>query len=198
MKNLTLILLFLTLCFEGMTKSFPKIDGDEVCLLKALLIEGKTNINKFYLTYHKPSFVDSSLNKLIHLKIANRGVFEFKIPTNKIEGRNDKILKEFRKLLKSKEYENIVVEIKQTEFLSVLNNDSSDFLNVNLTLAGISRNIKTSYTITKLTDVKLCLKGKTEVHLSDFLIIPPKKFLGFVRVKDVIFITFDILINETR
>ncbi len=195
MKNLTLILPFLIVCFQGMSEVSSRIDAREVGLLRTVRIEGKTNVNKFYLNYENHSIID---NKPENLEVSgkNNNLLSFKIPTDSIQGRNEKILKDFRKLLKSGQFPEVIVEIDHVEFKSVIDQQPLDHIPVKLTLAGVERIIKAKYLMYRNENGDLYMRGDTEVHLSDFSLFPPKKFLGLVRVQDVIFITFDILINE--
>lgn len=199
-RKIILFIVFILSFYEGKSESPFKMNGNEYCFLESVQIEGRTNLNKFILFYDNPSQIPNFLNKstLINSPAPGMEVVEFIIPIKDIQGKNENILSDFRTMMNSKEYPNVIVEIDKTDFLSIIGSRFQQKLYMKLTFAGISNSIITEYTIHENSDGKIKLQGLTKVKLSDFKLTPPKKILGLIKVQDVIFITFDILINESQ
>lgn len=197
-KEIILFIVLVLSFFEGKSENPLKMDGNEYCFLKSVHIEGKTNINKFVLTYNNPKPIADLFDKSKLIKSPEKGVVEFRIPIKDIQGKSESLLSDFRSMMNSEEYPDVLVEINQKDFLSIIGNRFQQSLFVKLTFAGISKSIITEYTITENSKGKIDLKGIAQVKLSDFNLTPPKKLLGLIKVQDVIFITFDILINESQ
>ncbi len=195
-KKITFIILLVFHFLEGYSELPLKMNGNEICFLRSVQIEGKTNLSTFYLSYQNTRPVNKSLNSVKMLTSSKSLIIEFKIPIDQIKGKNKKIQNDFRELLISSKYKDIVVGINKEEFLGIISYKIQNYLSVNLTLSDTSKDIKVAYSIHEKVSDGISLQGITEVKLSDFGLVPPKKFLGLVRVQDVIFITFDILINE--
>ncbi|PKP34765.1 MAG: hypothetical protein CVU00_05320 [Bacteroidetes bacterium HGW-Bacteroidetes-17] len=199
-RKIILFIVFILSFYEGKSKSPFKMNGNVYCFLESVQIEGRTNLNKFILFYDNPSQIPNFLNKstLINSPASGMEVVEFIIPIKDIQGKNENILRDFRTMMNSKEYPNVIVEIDKIDFLSIIDSRFQQKLYMKLTFAGISNSIITEYMIHENSDGKIKLQGLTKVKLSDFKLTPPKKILGLIKVQDVIFITFDILINESQ
>ena len=69
---------------------------------------------------------------------------------------------------------------------------------VGLTFNGQTNTYICHYTSNACYQYRRCLTGKLQFKLSDFGIDPPKKFLGVVKVEDIVSINFKIVFTTNQ
>jgi len=102
---------------------------------------------------------------------------------------------DFQKLLNAQDYPMVKVGIERKKLNGLVSDDGNSKLSFYLTIAGITKLIDGNYLINLCGENEIMLQGSTQVKLTDFSISPPKKMLGVLQVKDLIFIKFDIIIS---
>ena len=122
-------------------------------------------------------------------------LFTFRIPIKNFKGSNVSMQNDFQSLLKASEYPIISVSIQEKQFQEIINNALNE-LTLDLTIAGISKPVKAQYTTQEHSNNSIFLHGTTHFHLSDFTLEPPEKMLGVIKVEDVVFIRFDIILTN--
>ena len=159
-----------------------------------LIIKGKTNINTFNCNYsiinlENPIPVNFEFkgNKVVFNKtnlILNNDCFDCG---------NKTINKDFKILLKTNEYPQIFLRLKEMENYN-FENSTSNVL-VEMEIAGIIKSYKVPVNINN-NENNLFVKGKLEINICDFNLDPPKKFLGLITVNNMIEIDFQLLLQE--
>ncbi|MGQ7871087.1 YceI family protein [Sunxiuqinia sp. sy24] len=152
-------------------------------------IQGKTNMNDFRMEYRDDNFchVPSDFSK-------TNSLIEIEIPADQIEADSKIMLHDFLKLIHAKKYPTIAIEIDSQDI--VFDSEGSyEEKTIAVSMNGISRQFTCSTYSDACFGNQWCLTGELTIKLTDFDIEPPTKFLGLVKVKDEIFISFRILFS---
>lgn len=176
----------------------PTITGDRFnnyYYLKNVLIEGKTNINSFNFLFNnsKINIIPVKEKTINHSE--KNDIVEFFIPVRAFKGSNCLMETDFQELLNAQDYPMVKVGIERKKLNGLVSDDGNSKLSFYLTIAGITKLIDGNYLINLCGENEIMLQGSTQVKLTDFSISPPKKMLGVLQVKDLIFIKFDIIIS---
>lgn len=163
--------------------------------LSTILIEGETNINGFRFSFDNSTININSNQRLKTEKTNENEIIEFLIPVRAFRGSNYLMEGDFQNLLKASEYPMVKVGIEKSQLNSIISDTENLKINFYLTIAGITKLIRGDYLINVCNKDELILQGTTNVKLTDFSIVPPKKMLGVLHVKDLIIIKFDIIIS---
>ena len=111
------------------------------------------------------------------------------------EGSNPAMLGDFQTLLKAAQFPKVIVGVHKKILREIASGSTySDNLDLFLTMAGVTRPIDAEYTTHYLPDGNLLLEGITHIKLTDFSLDPPKKMLGIIRVEDMVFIKFELVL----
>ena len=164
-------------------------------LLSSVVIEGETNINGFTFSFENSKInINPEQSKLIK-ELTHNEIVEFYIPVRAFRGSNSLMEEDFQSILKADTYPMVRVGIEKQKLNTIITENNDQNLNFFLTIAGVTKNIGGNYQISVCNKDEFILQGTTHVKLTDFGITPPKKMLGVLYVKDVIFIKFDIIIS---
>ena len=173
----------------------------EVSILEAsyLVINGKTNINKFHCYYHQLStkpllVVLDQLANSISVKNA-----ELILQTHQFDCNNQMMNKDFQQLLQSEEYPHIEIKIlslnqpshSDRKVSSHLKDESfTIWVQALFRIVGNEHQYSFPVKVIDNSDDALNLQGSVDLNLRDFDITPPKKLLGLVEVQELIIIDF--------
>ena len=172
---------------------------NNTCFLNYISIEGATNVNSFYFTYQNTSGNTFSLSQAACNNDTDTGIINFKIPVKDFDGSNPAMLGDFQTLLKASEFPKVIVGVQKKILRDIASRKGfSDDLDLFLTMAGVTRPIDAKYTTHYLPDGNILLSGLTHIKLTDFSLDPPKKMLGIVRVEDMVFIKFEIILPTRK
>jgi len=110
---------------------------------------------------------------------------------------NKMMTKDFQETVQAEDHPEIHVR-----FFNLIRNSAeihTENLNgmVEITLAGKAHCYPISCKLETLKSGKLILTGKQSVNFSDFLIDPPSKFLGTVKVHNAITVQFELHLEES-
>ncbi len=159
-----------------------------------LKIHGKTNVNSFTCsqTYIKEG------DGLMDIRISADGESmefidtEVSIPVKEFDCGHKIMTRDFQEILQADK--NPYLRVK----LNSIQPDGRGYLaNVSIRLAGVSHNYYIPVTIRRGEGV-MTGEGQREVKFSEYNLEPPVKFLGMVRVKEELNISFNIRITEIQ
>ncbi len=187
MKHLIVFSFLFSICMLA-----PSAEGSyriENIYLKTAYIEGETNVNKFYFIYE--NVIQHVINKLGQEQI------EINIPVKEFKGDNPIMLSDFQSLLKSSEYPYVKVDLDK-ESLSDIAEGKTENLLLNFTIAGVKKEVRTNFRSLAVSENSKVLTGSAYLSLTDFSLEPPERFMGFIRVKDRVFIKFDIIFESSN
>lgn len=153
-------------------------------------ISGETNINCFECNYDINSDHHSSDNVFVKYTQVSGQTIKTYIPVSKFECSNSLMYNDFQELLKSSEYPYITIEIDPSQIRNILPNKSSMDLNLSITLADVTNVQHISCGINSYPNSTVSITGEAIIHLADFQIKPPVKFMGLIKVKDEVKIKF--------
>ena len=163
-------------------------------------ILGATNVNNFECGikgYYQPDTIycyePNNINKMVTLKGDLRlNIFAF--DCNKKMLTND-----LRKTLKAVEYPTMIIRFLSLERSPVINNNK-DFLKglVEIELAGICRRFEINYSFLKTNTSCIQLNGGRTFTFADFKLIPPQKFAGLIKVKDLFAVNFQLILEPVK
>jgi len=198
MKNLKFILIIILLFEIGTVNSqcFDEQNSEYSYCLGELSIEGSTNINDF-IFFWENSFVNQK-NPSILSKICENNNSEnlnFNIPLQSFEGGNQAMRNDFLQLVKASEYPLVAVGLEKIK--PECEDSSKQIIDLSVTLAGVKKTVQADYTSSTDSENRLILSGSTSFLLTDFQLEPPEKAMGLIRVKNQVFIKFDIVIQNS-
>lgn len=158
-----------------------------------LYIKGKTNVNHF-----KCEFNIKELNKPIPVRykmLDGKMIFEkakLVLNTDCFDCGNRGMNKDFRALLKSDIYPEILMELKQIDRVS----PSVVKANVELSIAGTSRSYYLPLELKEGQDIQVT--GTLKLNITDFGLEAPTKALGLIVVSEEIEIKLDLAFEECK
>ncbi len=157
-----------------------------------LLIEGKTNIS-----YFKCEFNTNEIKKPIpiYYNVNNdKIVFEkakLTLDNECFDCGSKGINKDFRALLKTDEYPEIELYLKE-----VKGDDDSVNALLELFIAGKSQSYFIPLTVSKEDTDHIFVSGVLKLNIADFDLVPPKKVFGLITVSEHIEIDFKLNLIE--
>lgn len=111
---------------------------------------------------------------------------------------NSMMTKDFLKTINSEEYPHIHVKflnlIKESENINQENLRGE----VEITLAGVSRTYPITCLFLAKNGKKALLSGERKLHFTEFEIEPPVKFLGAIKVNNILGVNFSLVLEEKQ
>jgi len=190
MKRLLFFLsVFSLLSFAVLNETTTTI---KVSSKSTLYVEGKTNINKF-----NCNFDITTINEIPVI---------YSVSNDKIEFRNAQLTlknscfdcghkgmnKDFHNLLKTDSYPQIVLTLQSIS----MKTSKKDMVeaDVDIEIAGTAKSYKTLVRVNK--DNGYAVNGQLNINITDFNLEPPQKMMGMIKVKDVITINFNLILEH--
>lgn len=159
-----------------------------------LTIYGESNLMSFWLKYksqatHKLEKEDASCSG------NDKSTFRrFEFPVNDFEANNRQIKADFTRMLKSNEFPQITICFRDSDFTERKDWEEEDSIQVKISIADVERSVWVDYRTVSTMDKKI-YKGQAKLLLSDFNLEAPKRLFGWVKVKDAIIITFEMVVE---
>lgn len=153
-------------------------------------ISGETNINCFECKYDKKRNSQNSNNVLVKSPQNPGQTMQAYIPISDFECNSSIMYNDFQKLLNANEYPYIKIEIDPFQLKNILPGKKSLNLKVAITIADITKLQPISCSVNNYSNSTVSITGETTIHLPDYQIEPPVKFMGLVKVKDEVTISF--------
>ncbi|GET29685.1 YceI family protein [Prolixibacter sp. SD074] len=162
-----------------------------VCQLAKVRIDGSTNVNQFHFYYEQP--LTENFSFAVLPTDSNRlDSLSFFIPIEHIDASNPAMLDDFKELLKASQYPKIQITISDAELLHIFTSRDVKNIPIDITIAGMTNDYVSPMEVVRSEKNLIVVKGRTRIQLTDYNISPPRRFLGMIRVKDEVFINFDI------
>jgi hypothetical protein len=158
----------------------------------SLLVRGTTNVNTFTCGFNINKFKNPI--PVVYYLEGDKVTFSktaLVLDNDCFDCGGKGINSDFQKILKSDNHPQIFLLLKE---ISQLENSSDIQALIDIEIAGITKNYKIPVKIKK--NNSLLLTGNLSLNLSDFQIVPPKKFLGLISIKDKIEIFFQLAVKE--
>lgn len=153
-------------------------------------IFGETNISCFECKYDKNTDHQNSEDILLKYPRIPGQTIETYIPVSEFECSNSIMYNDFQELLKAYEYPYIKIEVDPSQIRNILPNKSSADLNISITIANVTNIQLISCSVDNYSNSTVSITGEAIIHLVDYQIKPPVKFMGLVKVKDEVTISF--------
>lgn len=190
-KIVFIIIIFLSLAFSiGINNTSIVISPKS-----QLVIKGTTNVSKFNCHFN----IEEIKGPIPLSYVQNEEKYVFKkallvLGNSCFDCGSSAINKDFVSLLKSNEYPQIVLELKEIKKDSKADNVVHALIEI--FIAGES---KLYFIPVKIEENKLLkVSGSLNLNICDFNLEAPKKALGLIVVSDIININFDLLIQEKQ
>ncbi len=167
------------------------------CYLNQITIEGETNINQFNFVFDNSRYDIASIEEKGTQEKHTREIVEFEIPVKGFKGDNYLMENDFYNLLDAGKFPFIVVGIEKALLQKIFIDADNSAIKFYITIAGNTKHLKGEYITYSQNDITL-LSGKAKIRLTDFALEPPQKMMGMLKVKDVIFIKFDISLSPNQ
>jgi len=158
----------------------------------SLLVRGTTNVNTFTCLFD----IEKLKNPIPVVYHMENGKMQFNKTALILDNvcfdcGGKAINNDFQKLLKSDKNPQILLFLKE---LSNVENKEDTHAVIEIQMAGITKTYRIPVKIKK--NNKLLITGDLALNLSDYNIVPPKKFLGMITVDDKIEIFFQLAVRE--
>jgi hypothetical protein len=191
------LLILLTL-FPGFMNNPPVKMSFAVGKESSVTITGSSNVNHF--RFKSPSY--QSMDTLVLIRNEKQDKIQFgkgllRMPVKNFRNGNPMLTKDFKKILKEKEFPFILMSFRTVTALPVSNNVQEADAEVDISLAGktITRCIKLR---TSRVDDVIYLSGKECLKFSDFGLKAPSNVMGFIDVKDDLDVDFRLELHVVR
>jgi hypothetical protein len=160
-----------------------------------VVINGKTNVNKFSCKLKMSDLKDTLSIKVTHAY--NRIDFQglaLRLPINEFDCGNPIMNADLRKLLQADEYPELVLEMKRIEFgpPSKGGYDDSYIINTLITIAEVRKTEVFRNSGIEEDDKHIRFYGKHNLFLTNYNIEPPQKFFGTIKVQNELEVEFEI------
>lgn len=164
-----------------------------------LVINGKTNVNKFH------CYCDELSTKPLRITVNQQSDSlsvkdaRLKIRTEKFDCRNNVMNKDFQQLLQSEEFPQIEIQIlslsklpeSETKLASEMHQEEfTVWVHALFTIIGNKQRYAFPVKVVNSADNTHSLQGSIDLNLLDFEITPPKKLMGLVEVEPQVTIDF--------
>ncbi len=178
-------------CPEGVNREYDYY-------LKEISIEGTTNINNFTFSYENPLPTYPIMKNDMCYSEPDTCLMDISIPVYSFTGSVPGMRRDFLTLLKASEYPEITVGVEKSIFDCIATGAHPDNMEMVITLAGVQKKIHVYYSTSSDSNAGITISGNTKLMLTDFHLDPPEKALGLVRVRNEVFIKFDIVISNIQ
>ncbi len=187
------ILIFGALLVPGLDSEKPKAETGR----GFIDITVESNLDRQYFTYNlKQRCVP--VPGISELSIDEPPLVRLKIPVNDFVCTNKFAYRDFLETLKAKEYPWLEIDIPPYSEVREKNSDTALLQNVNITVAGVTNKYNINCKLLEADNEHQVFEGTAVLKLTDFGIIPPVRFMGLVRVKNEITISFDFCLSNSR
>ena len=180
------IVLFIFLSFGFVTLTRTKV---KILPKSEVIIYGKSNVNSFQCKYNSNYLEDEisvSALKSSDTRISLNDA-RIAIKSKGFDCGNRMITNDFKTILKTDDYDNINIELKQLEI-----NKKFVMTWLNIQIAGITK----EYIIPMAYDADLNnVKGSLRLNIKDFKLKSPKKLFGMIEVNDNVDINFNLFLQ---
>ncbi|MEP2026602.1 MAG: hypothetical protein ABJH98_02005 [Reichenbachiella sp.] len=163
-----------------------------------IVIEGKTNVNKFSCKLKKYVSNDTlKINGIWNGKSVEFDGLYLQVPVDGFNCGLPPMTADFRNLLKSEQYPQLSMEIREIYLpplpnLSALENMTA---NTMLTIAGEKQTEEIYDSYLNEVGNELILGGKHELNMRAYQIEPPSKFFGTIVVQEQLDIEFEVMLQ---
>ncbi|GET31861.1 hypothetical protein PbJCM13498_07240 [Prolixibacter bellariivorans] len=162
-----------------------------VCQLAKVRIDGSTNVNQFHF-YYRHVLTEGFSLAVLPAGSNSLDSLSFFIPIEHIDASNPAMFDDFKELLKASKYPEIKITISDAELLHIFTSRDVKNIPLNITIAGMTNDYVSPIEVVNNEENQLVVRGRTRIQLTDYNISPPRRFLGMIRVKDEVFINFEI------
>jgi hypothetical protein len=158
-----------------------------------LTIHGKTNVNSF--TCSQTHIPRKESRDIILIQAKDNIHFEnaeLSIPVDEFDCGHKIMTRDFQEILETEKYPNLYVILHSVR----RNKDETYSSEVSIKLAGVTRRYHIPIKIYSENDRLLVGAGQKEVGFGEFNLEPPVKFMGMVKVREELTISFTIRIQH--
>lgn len=162
-----------------------------------LLINGKTNVNKFQCAIAKYCGADTLILQEGGPKgkpIFIRGFVG--LEANSFDCGMAAMTHDFDKTIKAKEHPIVGIDFKSFERVPTYGCSTEKFIGtLSISMAGISHTFDVDCTVETGTDGLISLKGGRVFQFSDFSLTAPSRMMGLVKVDDTLDVQFHLVLK---
>lgn len=159
-----------------------------------LYVEGSSNVNRF--TCHMMQYLHSDTLRWSRDPGTNRMLFRnsaIHIDVQQFDCHHKYITADFRKTLKAGQYPYMRIQLLTLEDLTYVQEGKTVSGMVNITLAGVTRQMPMEYRVVHEQGNRVRLCGSKTMRFSDFQLVPPSKLAGMIKINEAINVKFELL-----
>jgi len=161
----------------------------------SILIQGRTNVNRFELKYTATDFED--LSSLFRLKITDNVLTgSLVVPVRDFKSKPEKVRDDFLRLTDAGK--NPFITIRLLQDISLPAGHIYTVLPVSVMMAGNSNTYPVNCRIERTDENSLLFEGQQTISLTDYGIDPPEKVVGMIKVENDLVINFSVNFTVTE
>ena len=189
-KPILLLIFFSAACFQANCQEKVNVLIDPA---SSLNIHGKTNVNSFLCAQCETMDRDTlqvQLKQEGDVFLLDNAILMVRV--NDFDCGIRQMTKEFRELLNAEAHPYLKMIINSVKPV----NKGKDFMaDISIILAGVKSNYRIPVQVHTDERTLIC-SGKSQVSFVDFNLEPPVKFLGMVKVNEMLDISFNLIIRK--
>ena len=159
-------------------------------------ILGSSNVNTFAFDIKEYNGKDTLValqNPKNSLAIFRKGVVH--LPVNDFKNSNPFLTKDFRKIIKSKNFPDILMNFRSLNSMPALGAQGEKIsADIEISLAGESKVFRFDLLAYRSGNT-IYLKGKEKLSFSDFGLTPPNNIMGFINVNNQLIVNFQLALK---
>lgn len=163
----------------------------------SLTIRGKTSINTFQCDVKQYMKADTLV---LSEKITGGIDFspnEMVVNVNAFDCAHNAITNDFKKTMKASDYPQLSIRfLNLDKSPGMVCTDERISGDINISLGGITKNIRMEYLMTRNANGALFINGQQTFCLSDFCLVAPEKLMGLIKVGDNVEVSFLLNVKE--
>jgi hypothetical protein len=186
-------------CFEVVSSNHAHVETWEVLNYSTIEVVGQTNINNF--TCRIPSYEREK--DVLYCEKRSDGKVTVKstltIPVTNFDCYHRIMTRDLQKTLKAETFPNLFIYIKHfSELPSLHQRFKTISSTTDIQLAGVNRTFKIDFVTSPAQNGYLEIKGETNMHFTDFNLIPPSKLGGTIKVKNELKVKVRLLLKKVQ
>ena len=191
-KTFLLFHMAILLTLTGVGKgAFAFVEEPDSFYLQSVKIIGKTNVNRFHLSYNPHHRKDLTIKRSDN----SSKQIAFRIPVKDFESENPRLTRDFNQFMQADSHPYIQVRIKKSQLRELIGDNPSRKIPIQIKMAGKKQQVESRFQTRHDPGNSLQIEGIVQLNLLHFNLEPPQKMMGLIQVKDKIFINFDVVLS---
>lgn len=188
MKRTMLIFFLAFISYSAWDKDVENMP--ELLMFEHVVIHGSTNFSDFTLEYR-----ESICKPILISELDANEKLSLTIPAKEIKAESQLMRRDFLTMINADKHPDIQIYITKESIIQLMTRANSQH-EVTIKMNNVQQTYVCESKIVNCHIGQRCFEGKLHMGLKDFGIMPPKKILGVIAVKNKVFISFKFILIE--